>query len=426
MTKQLVGFGTAIMATLLALVVLWQFHVVVAYALISLLLAAVLRPLVNRLVGRGAVVRAAWLLLYLVALGSFGFLFFLTGETAINEVQQLARVVSVQDEWMLPVWLKGSASQYALVARLPLPSQIFEAATGDQGQFVLPAILGFTQGIGGVVSGMFVVLFLSLYWIVSQTHFERLWLSLLPSDQRKQARGIWRIIESDLGAYIRSQGVHSLLAGLLLGLGYWALGSPYPALLGLGGALACLIPVVGVALAVIPPLLVGLLTSMQLSLFTVLYTLVVLTALGIWVKPRLFNRKWDNTMLTVVLLIALADAFGLLGIIVAPLLSVVCQILWSHLVSHRLASGAAAQVSDLKARQERLWAIIRGMDEPHLPLMTSSMERLTQLMMKAEPLLQVEAPLHAVSALRGRAAESSEPFLHIAPQAEQEEYNGRT
>lgn len=387
MTRQVVRFGTAVMTTLLALLALWQFHIVIVYALISLLLAAVLRPLVSRLVGRGSVVRAAWILLYLVALGGFGFLLFQISETTIGEIQRLVRAVSTQDAWMLPAWLEGSASQYALVARLPLPSQIFEAVTGERGQLVLPALLDFTQNIGGVVSGVLVVLFLSVYWIVSQFHFERLWLSLLPSDQRKQARGIWRTIESDLGAYIRSQGGHSLLAGLLLGLGYWALGSPYPALLGLAGALACLIPVVGVALAVIPPLLVGLLTSVQLSLFTVLYTLVVLMALGIWVKPRLFNRKWDNTLLTIVLLIALADAFGLAGIVVAPLLSVVCQILWSHLVSHRLAAGAAAQVSDLRERQERLWAIIRAMDEPHLPLVTSSMERLTQLMAKAEPIL---------------------------------------
>ena len=35
--------------------------------------------------------RVAWILLYLVALGSFGFLLFLTGETAINEIQQLAQ-----------------------------------------------------------------------------------------------------------------------------------------------------------------------------------------------------------------------------------------------------------------------------------------------------------------------------------------------
>ena len=360
MTKQLVWFGMAVMTTLLALVVLWQFRIVVVYVLISLTLAAALRPLVNRLVGRGFVVRLAWILLYLVALGSFGFLLFLTGETAIHEIQQLAQTVSVQDAWKLPVWLEGSPFQQALVARLPPPSKLFEAVTGDQGQLVLPAILGFTQGIGGVVSGVLVILFLSIYWSINQIHFERLWLSLLPSGQRKQARGIWRTIEPDLGAYIRSQVIQSLLAGLLLGLGYWLLGSPYPALLALAGALACLIPVVGAALAVIPVLLVGLLTSVQLSLFTVLYTLVVLIALGIWVKPRLFNRRWDNPILTLVILIALADAFGLLGIIVAPPLSAVCQILWSLLVSHRLASGAAAQVSDLKERQERVWDTIKS------------------------------------------------------------------
>ena len=168
---------------------------------------------------------------------------------------------------------------------------------------MLPAILGFTQGIGGVVSDAFIILFLSLYWSINQIHFERLWLSLLPSGQRKQARGIWRTIELDLGAYIRSEVVQSLLAGLLLGLGYWLLGSPYPALLALIGALAWLIPVVGCALAMILPLLVGLLTSVQLGLTTALYTLVVLIALEVWVEPRLFRRKWDNPILTVVMLL---------------------------------------------------------------------------------------------------------------------------
>jgi predicted PurR-regulated permease PerM len=415
MTKQLVVSITAVMTTLLALVVLWQFRIVVIYVLISLTLAAALRPLVKRLVGRVFVVRAAWILLYLVALVSFGFFLFLIGETAIYEIQQLASSVSVQDAWRLPVWLEGSSFQQALVGWLPPPSKLFEAITGNQGQLVLPAIIGFTQSIAGVASGVLVILFLSLYWIINQIHFERLWLSLLPSGQRKQARDIWRTIEPDLGAYIRSQVVHSLLVGVLLGLGYWALGSPYPALLALAVALACLIPLVGAALAVIPVLLVGLLTGVQLSLFTVLYTLVVLIALGVWVKPRLFNRRWNNPILTLVILIAMANAFGLLGIILAPPLSAVCQILWSLLVSHRLASGAAAQISDLKERQERVWATIRAMNEPPVPLVTSSMERLTRLIEKAEPILQATLP-----------AGPSEAVLNMSSQSEQEEFNGRT
>jgi putative permease len=409
MTKQVVRFGMAVMTTLLVLVVLWQFRMVAVYVLISLALAAALRPLVNRLVGRGFVVRLAWILLYLVVLGSFGLLLFFAVETAIQEIQQLAHSVSVQDAWRLPVWLEGSSFQQALMARLPPPSKLFEAVTGDQGQLVLPTLLGFTQGIGGVVSGAVVILFLSMYWTINQGHFERLWLSLLPSGQRKQARGIWRTVEPDLGAYLRGEVYQSLLVGLLLGLGYWLLGSPYPALLALAGALACLIPVVGAVLVIIPVLLVGLLTSVQVSLITALYALVVLIALGVWVKPRLFKRTWENPILTVVLLIALADAFGFVGLIIAPPISVVCQILWSRLVSRRAVSGAADQVSDLKERQARVWDNIKAMDEPPLALVTSSMERLTQLIEKAEPILQAALP-----------AELSEPLLPMSPQPNQE------
>lgn len=393
MTKQLIVFGAAVMATLLALVVMWQFRIVVIYVLISLTLAAVVRPLASRLAGRNVVVRAAWILLYLVALGSFVLLLFFTGETAIKEIQQLANTVAAEDQWKRPEWLEGSAFQQGLAARLPAPSSVFEAITGDQGQLVLPALLGFTQGIGGFLSATVVILFLSVYWSINQVHFERLWLSLLPSGQRTQARSIWRSVESNTGAYVRAEVVLSILVGLVLGLGYWLLGSPYPALLALAGAIACLIPMVGVVLAIIPVLVVGLLTSVQLSLVTAFYTFVVFIALRVWVKPRLFNSRWDNPILTIILLIAFADAFGLIGIIVAPPISVMCQILWGRLVSRRAVSGAAAQISDLKERQARVWDTIKAMEEPPLPLVTSSMERLGQLILKSEPILETSLPV---------------------------------
>jgi predicted PurR-regulated permease PerM len=390
--KQVVVIGTAVMTTLLALVVLWQFRIVVVYVLISLALAATVRPLVVDWKRRGLVMRLVLIFLYTVSLGGFGFLIFHVGRFAVSDIQHFAQTLSVQGAWVLPPWVEGSSFQRALVARLPTPEKLFEALTGERGQLVLPAVLGFTEGIGGVASGAFLVLFLSIYWSINQVHFERLWLSLLPAEQRKQARGIWRTIEPNLGAYIRSEIAQSLLAALLLGLGYWLLGSRYPVLMALTGALAWLIPVVGAPLAMILPLLMGLLTSVQLSLFTILYTLVVLIALQVWVEPRLFKRKWDNPILTLVIVLAMADAFGLPGIIAAPPVSAVCQILWNLLVSNRLGSGAAVQVSDLKERQAHLWTVIKGMEEPPPPLVLSSMERLANLLEKAEPILPVVLP----------------------------------
>lgn len=406
MTKKLVWIGTAIMTTLLALVLLWQFRTVVVYVLVSLALAAAVRPLVKRRAGRGLARRLVSISLYLFALGGFGLVLFLSVGSAIRDIQELAQQLSVQNEWRQPAWLKGTSFQQLLDARLPPPSELFAAAIGDEGQLVLPAVLGFTEGIFGALSGGLVILFLSLYWSVEQIHFERLWLSLLPPGQRKEMRDIWRTVEPDIGAYIRSELAQSLLAGLLLGLGYWLLGSPYPILLALMGALAWLIPVMKAPLAVISPLLVGLLTSVPLSLLTVLYTLLVMAALKRWVEPRLSNRRQYNPILTLVILIALADAYGFLGIIAAPPLSAACQILWSHLVSHRAVSGAAAQVSDLKGRQAQVWAIIRAMDEPPPPVVTSSMERLTRLIEKAEPALQAAAEEGSLLTL----AESVKPF----------------
>ena len=392
MTKQLVIFGTAVMSTLLALVLLWQFRIVVMYVLISVALAATVHPFFKGWSKRSLVTRLALILLYLVSLGSFGFLIFLTGRYVIGDIQQLAQTLSVQGTWRLPPWLDGSSFQQTLVTWVPTPDKLFEAITGEQGQLVLPALLGFTEGVGGLVSGIFVVLFLSLYWGINQIHFERLWLSLLPSEIRTSARGIWRTIGPDLGAYIRSEIVQSILAAVLLGIGYWLLGSPYPTLLALIGALAWLIPVVGAALAIIPPLLVGLLAGVQLSLFTVLYTLIVLIALQVWVEPRLFRRKWDNPIITLVILLVMADAFGLVGLIIAPPLSAVCQILWKLLFSNHLASGVTVQISNLKERQANLWATIKEMDEPPPPLVISSMERLTNLLEKAEPILPTPLP----------------------------------
>jgi predicted PurR-regulated permease PerM len=391
MTKRLALIGTAVMTTLLALVAVWQFRIVVLYVLISLVLAATFRSISKSESRRNLVTRFRLIFQYVAGLGISSFLIFLVGRFLIGDFQQLTEKLSVQNAWMLPTWLQG------LEGWLPAPNQLFNAITSEP-ELVLSAVLGFTEGISGLVGGLFVILFLSIYWSINQNHFERLWLSLLPAEQRKHARDIWRNVEKDIGDYTRSELIQSLLAVVLLGLGYWLLGSPYPAFLAVTGAVAWMIPVVGGAMALLLPLVSGLLISAELSLSTVLYTLIVLIALEILVEPRLFKRTLDNPVLTFVILLAMADAFGLLGIIAAPPISVVCQVLWKLLVTDRAAEGPAIPVSDLKERQARLQDAIDQMDEIPPPLVLSSMERLAGLLEKAEPVLQAAIPAEQLNA----------------------------
>ncbi len=388
MTKNLVRIGVAVLTTILSILVVWQFRTTVIYILISLILAATIRPLFSRLSGRGVIFRLIWIFVYIVGLSGAAFILFLLLKSATVEIQALAKTAAVRDVWVIPLW-PGSAIQQTILSKLPSPSMLFQAVIGNEGELALPALMGIAQGIGSFATAGAVFLILSIYWGFNQIHFERLWLSLLPSEQRKRARSVWRNIELGIGGYIRGQLLQSLVAGLLLGFGYWVVGSSYPVLLGLVGALVCLIPVVGPILAIIAPLLVGMFSSVPVAIFTTTYALIVMIAIMAWLKPRLQNQRWDNPILTVILLIALADAFGITGIILAPPLSVVCQVLWYRLVSHKSVSGAATNISDLKARLAALKETISTMEEPRVPLVMSTIERISDLLEEAEPILVV-------------------------------------
>jgi putative permease len=405
MIKQLVIIGVAVMSTLLMAVVLWDFRVAVVYVFLSLALAATIRPLVTNWQSHRPGTRVILALIYAVAIATFMFLVFLVGKYVSGDLQQLAATFSMKDAWSLPAWLGSSSFQPTLLTWLPTPNKIFEALTGEESQLVLPAVLSFTEGIGGFITGLVLVLILSVYWSSNQVNFERLWLSLLPSEQRRLARDIWRTIELELGAYLRSEFIQSILAAMILSIGYWILGCPYPVMLGVVGALAWFIPVVGAALAMVLPLLVGLMTSLQLGILAALFTLIVLIALQLWVEPRLFQRHWDNPILTLVLILVMADVFGLVGVIIAPPLSGILRILWNSLVRDRLIFAPSVQVSDLKQRHAHLWNTIEELKEEPPLLVINSMQRLAALLEKAEPVLPELEP----------AGDSSKPFHPSQP-----------
>ena len=395
MIKNLVRICVGVLSTLLAVVVLWQFRIAVIYVLISLMLAATIKPLFARLVGKRLFVKIFWIFTYILAVVGLILVVIFTVQASASEIYTLAQKASDQDEWRLPLWL-GASLELTIRTWLPLPSVLLQTVIGPDGELVLPALIGFAQNIGAIVAAGAIILILSIYWSTSQVHFERLWLSLLPSDQRKRAREIWQTVELEIGAYIRGQGLLSLLIGICLGFGSWIFGSPSSALLGLIGGLASLIPVVGGILIIVPTFIIGLITSAEIALSTGIYSMVVLVVFQIWIKPRLFNRRWDNPILTVILMIALADVFGIVGIIIAPPISAVCLILWNHLVIHRVVVSAAPQLSDLKERLAKITETINAMDEPQPPMIQNSMARISTLIADAEPILneavQAESP----------------------------------
>jgi predicted PurR-regulated permease PerM len=258
---------------------------------------------------------------------------------------------------------------------------------------LLQATLGVAQSFFGIIGQFVIVLVLSIYWSIDRVRFERLWLSVLPAGKRSQAREIWREIETSVGAYIRSEFIQVLLAGILLGLGYWLMGLRYPVLLALSGALLWLIPWMGAVLAVGLPLVVGLSGGLGLAALAVLYTLVVLLLLEVVVEPRLFNRRRYSSLLIVLFVVAMADVYGLIGLIIAPPLAAATQTLFYNLM--RAASpaqtvDARVQVENLRKRLTALRETVVISEENSPPELYSLIERVEQLIDETETHIREE------------------------------------
>ena len=189
MIKNVVKVGLAVLTTIMAIVIFWQFRTAVIYVLISLILAASIRPLFSRLLGKRIIIRIIWILFYLIIFSGFTYLLIFAIQTAATELQSIAQGVSAQDKWTLLLWSNNTGLQ-SVFERFPSPSVLFQAVIGNEGELVVPALFGIIKDIGGAVAAIAIILVLSVYWSINQVHFERLWLSILPSDQRKKVRGI--------------------------------------------------------------------------------------------------------------------------------------------------------------------------------------------------------------------------------------------
>ena len=389
--RRVAWFTLIILATLTTAIVFWESRVAVVLFGLSLSVAAAVRPLVDRF-AVGRVPRGlALLFAYALCVGGLIALVLILSGPLFANLQQLTKDLANGYEQIKAQWPSGSSLQQLLVKQLPAASDVSKAITGPQGGAVLQAVLGLTMGSFDLLGQLLIVLVLSMYWSVDQEHFKRLWLSLLPVQARTRARDVWQNIETGFGAYLRSQVVQTVLAILMLGLGYQVLGLQYPVALALIGAIGWLIPRVGVLLAVIPAMLVGLAISPMLGLLAAALTIGVLAFLEYVVEPRLFKRARFSSLLAVIVLLVLADEYGLIGILVAPPIAAAIQIFAGQSIRATTRSMAtpAAHPIDLAqpigVLRERLTAVharLAGQTEP-APELNNLVERLTQLIDQA-------------------------------------------
>jgi predicted PurR-regulated permease PerM len=386
---RIIRYTIVVVITLTLLLLLWQFSEAILLFLLSLAVAAAIRPLINSITGRNVPKRLALGVVYFLLIAAIVSSLFLISQPLLAEIQLasddlIANYDRVKADWPL----RGSLFQQTLAEQLPPSADFYQALTSPEGIPVLTSVFGIAQNFFSILGQIALVLVLSLYWSADQHRFERLGLSLLPEEHHTRSLHIWRSVETGVGAYLRSELIQSLLAGFLLWLGYSVLGIRYPVLLALWGAIFRLIPWFGALIAVLPALFIGIGISSLVGILATLYTVAILLTSELIIEPRFFPRYKYSSLLIVLFVIALAQAFGFLGVVLAPPLAVAIQILFQHLYPFATPTIPVEISDQTTSIRERLLQLRRRVQDSNQREAVRLVARLQRLLNRTTDYLQ--------------------------------------
>jgi predicted PurR-regulated permease PerM len=385
--KRLIQIILTIAMTLLSILLLWVFQPILVLFGGSLAVSAALRPLVLGLEDRGVGRGLAILFWYLILLAGLVIGVLIYGSGLTNEATAAAEQLPQWYESTVAAWQQGAPLQQMVARGLPDFGTLLGELANAAGLAVAgSALIGLVGGIVGELLFVFAALSLAYYWLIEATHFERLWLSLLPVGTRVRAREIWRNVEGAVGAYIRATVAAVAVAGLLLLAVYTLVDLPFKALLALLGGLSQIVPQLGPVLGLLFAVLVALTVSpLDAALVLAGGALVQILAQQIAMRMLKARSVKVNPLLQVLLILALVDIGGFLAIVFAPPLAALIQMLYANLVATN--TSAQTQPSAIDHLVERLTRL-RAQATPEQLELTSTLKRSDELLRQAREMLQ--------------------------------------
>jgi len=340
------------LATLTVAALLWRFRDAAILFALSVVLAAAARPAIDALeqrLGRSLAVAVT----YIVGLGLFGIFTYLVSRGVLHELDDAAVRLSAAYDRLRAQASTARALPAALLGRLPPAAALYHAIGGARPTLLLDQALGLTRNTIDVATRIIVVVALSAYWSASREAFERLWLSLVPAPQRPRARDVWRSVERAVGSHVRGEVSVSVLSALMLAVIFRLVPLPLPMLPALAAGVLRLVPFFGVPAAACTAFVAGNTVGLATGTGAAAITVLVIVALEHVVAMRLLAARRPSQTLTVLLIVALVDAFGVIGLLLASTLAMAIEsCLGRLLLTHPQAARRGTSLPELRQRLE--------------------------------------------------------------------------
>lgn len=311
---------------LLGLFLVYQLRGLVSLGLVSLLLAYLLAPAVDGLsrlayhtTGRplprwAAILAVFTWLASLLALASF----FLVPPL----VEQLTDLVKRLPDYYQQV--SGIVAELRRLSARELPPQWRRGIEGYLGQlggvavgFVQNSIASLFTWIASAL-GLVLIPIFTFFMLRGAPGVRLRILAWFPQRLRPEVDFLVSEVNTIMFRFLRGRLLVAFIVAVLVGVGNWMIGVPYPLVLGLAAGLLDLIPFIGPVLAAIPAIMLALLTSPTVALWVVvLYTLVQQLE-NLVLSPRLEGGELElNPGVVIFAATAAGTLFGFLGVLLA-------------------------------------------------------------------------------------------------------------
>jgi predicted PurR-regulated permease PerM len=322
-TAERVALSTLIVIAIVALALaLWKLKLVLALVFLAFILAAALRPGIDRL-GRAGVPRGLGLAIhYLAIAGLLTVALWFVVPRAVDQVQN-ALGGSTQAQIHQEAANSKGIKHEVLTA---IDKRLREVPKASE---LLHPAVEVTLKVFEVVLGLFFVLASAAYWIFERDRAVDFVTSLLPRPRRKKVRDTWDLIDLKLGAFVRGQALLIVLVGTVLSGAFWAIGLPYFILIGAFAGLVEIVPVIGPIAAGTLAVAVGATESWHMALAAGICVLGVRLLEDYLIVPKVLGEAVGlSPLLVLVSVTAVGILFGGFAVILAvPLVAVLVTLL---------------------------------------------------------------------------------------------------
>jgi predicted PurR-regulated permease PerM len=303
---------------------LWKLKIVIALVFFGFVVAAAMRPGVDRLATHRIPRPVGVGLHYLAIAAVLALLLWLVVPRAVDQVgQALGSVPTSRQELNREAKRSTGIKHEFLVGvqkrlkKLPSAGGLFHGA-------VAIGLKAFE-----VLIGILFVFATAAYWIFERERAMGLVLSLVSRKHHRVVRDTWELIDLKLGAFVRGQLLLIAFVATVLSLSFWAIGVPFWLLLGISAGVVEIVPVIGPLAAGALAIGVGLTDSWQIALAAGIAVLVVRLLEDYVVIPRVMGHVTGlSPLLVLVGVTAIGLLFGAFYVLLAtPFLAVLATLL---------------------------------------------------------------------------------------------------